>query len=465
MSPGLGTMIQGLRERLRESSVQLDAVHAAVLRRRDAVAARVEQHHRRVDAANEQRTAASLEEFRERVTHLVRTDQFDRLTPREARAGARMFGILTSREMAALLRARREVASVFVEEFFRSWDALAELPTRSSFAELVVKEQSGLPFMKLVPKGQLVTPAGPSLVASGVPRTSVAELVRWLGTNNLPMRWSFTANVAALVVSWMIIERGVERVWQELEGEPELAAAVLPPLERVGGSWFFQTPAVRKSGSTAARAMVVGAILHALDQAGRDLPDSIVSGLLDSDFGDPRVPPESPGWRHVRTHAPAAYAKFLENLIREDLTLFFAHAMNDDARRAFWLLYLKAIRRTVCVLGGTTFTSLKSQLAGAKGEVRAALGRVRKFSGSASVSAFCLYFDHVVIVEFSDTGNAAYIYRRSDFDANIEPRIASGKIRNEKDLKSKTLRLGDIKHYVGWEHKAHWLLREYGVHR
>ena len=465
MTADLGSMMQRLRERLRESDAQLEAVHAAVVRRRDLVSALVDEQHRRVDAASEQHTLASLEELRERVVHLVQSGRFDELSSREARAGARMIGPLHPHEMAALLRARREVASVFVEEFFRSWEALSEHPMRSSFAELVVAQPSSLPFMKVVAKGQLVTLAGPSLLASQAPRKTLADCVRWLDDSGLPLRWSFSSLVVALLVGWMIRERGIEPVWQELEAAPDVAAAVLPPLEREGGRWFFQTPPVRRSGCTTARAMVVAMLLRTLEESKRELPDAFVSGLLDSEFGDPRVPPESLGWRRVKELAPQGYGKFLENLIREDLTLFFAHAMNENARRDFWLLYLKAIRRTVCVLGGATFTSLKQQLAGAKGEVRAALRRVRKFSGSTSVSAFCLYFDHVVVVEFSDTGNAAYIYRRADFDANIEPRLARGQIRNEKDLKSKTLRIDKIHHSGGWEYKAHVALHQCGVFR
>jgi len=106
---------------------------------------------------------------------------------------------------------------------------------------------------------------------------------------------------------------------------------------------------------------------------------------------------------------------------------------------------------------------LRVQLAGSSGEVRAALSRLRRFAGAASVSAFCFYFDHVVVVEFSHTGNAAYIYRRADFDAQIEPEFAAGRIKTERDLKRSQLRVGDIKHFVGWEEKAHHLLHRYGV--
>jgi len=453
-----------MRERLERSLAGLGAAHVAVLQRQAKVLAFIEEQHRRFEIEQEHRELSSMADLHERVMSLVRRGDYAALTTREARIAARMIGAFEPREHAALLRARPEVASTFVEEFFRRWDDMETLRNRSSFAELVVKQTHLLPFMQLAPRGQLVTAEGPRLVASAAPRANLANIAPWLRAQGLAPRWAFTGHVVALVVIWSLFERGFDAVWHELSEHIDVAGLILPPLTQDNGQWFFTTPPSTRSGSTPARAMVVSTILHVFFEANRALPESLVTGLLDSDFGDPRVPPESAGWQRVRSHAPTAYAKFLEDLIREDLTLFFDHAMHDDARRNFWLLYLKAIRRTVCVLAPATYDMLTRQLGGAQGELRAALTRVRKFAGTASVNAFCLYFDHLVVVEFSQKPNAAYLYRRSDFDRRIEPRLANNTIGTEKDLKLGKP-LDKITHHVNWERRAHAILHEHGVQR
>ena len=114
-----------------------------------------------------------------------------------------------------------------------------------------------------------------------------------------------------------------------------------------------------------------------LDAAVRD---AMTEHLLRSSFRDPRLPPESLGWRRLREYDAATYAAFLETLVREDLTLFFDHAMSDAARGQFWLRYLGAIRRTVCVMGSLVARDLKARLAGGSSGAKAALSRVRRFS-------------------------------------------------------------------------------------
>lgn len=121
-----------------------------------------------------------------------------------------------------------------------------------------------------------------------------------------------------------------------------------------------------------------------------------------------------------RDCSPAAYQAFLEELIREDLDFFFDRAMKESARKEFWLRYLKSIRRTVCVLDPPAYQNLQRGKAALPVELQAALARALKFHGGV-VSAFCLWFDGFVVVEFSHTGNAAYIYTRDDFEKSHHP--------------------------------------------
>jgi hypothetical protein len=458
-------LTQRLTSRLHQSFVELDSVHLSVLRQQATSLNRVEELHRTLDKHQEQRELDAVDQLADRILHLVQSGAFERLSPREARAAARMIGSLAPRDMASLVRAHPAVASNFVEAFFQRWDDLDALPTRSSYAELVVRTTYELPFMQLVNRGRVVTSSGPELVAAAAPRGNGRVLGEWLAAQRLSLRWSFTAHVVANIVARTVHEHGLERFWEDFDGYPALAGLVLPALERPGGRWFSSTGPNTKRGSLRARASVTAIIMDVLHRNGQGFSDELVTALLDSELGDPRLPPESLGWQHVRRLVPNAYDALLKDLIREDLSLFFEHAMHDSARRDFWLLYIKAIRRTVCVLARDTHDYLTRQLAGSTTDLRGALGRVRKFAGSANVSAFCLYFDDIVVVEFSHTGHAAYIYPRAAFDAKIEPKLAEGRIRNETDLKLRNVRMDDIQHRGNWELKAHWLLQLYGVIR
>jgi hypothetical protein len=146
------------------------------------------------------------------------------------------------------------------------------------------------------------------------------------------------------------------------------------------------------------------------------------------------MPPESRGWSKVKTFDEPAYLKFLELLISDDLEIFFAHAMTDVRRKNFWLMYLKSIQRTVCILDRGAYARLTKHLAGADKKMAAALSRARQFTtkgGPSSAQAFCLYFKSIVIVEFSETGNAMYVYDRGVFEQSFQPDIYKNKNKNK----------------------------------
>ncbi len=65
------------------------------------------------------------------------------------------------------------------------------------------------------------------------------------------------------------------------------------------------------------------------------------------------------------------------------------------------------------------------------------------------VSAFCLVFDNWVAVEFSDTGNASFLYKRADFEREILP--ASRTRPRIAHLKQKELAAVRLVHRGDWE--------------
>jgi hypothetical protein len=255
-----------------------------------------------------------------------------------------------------------------------------------------------------------------------------------------------------------------------------LEAMLLPRVRRVTGSdlksWSSEVhrPA-RIRSVTYANAVFIAALLRAAARSAADANHWSVftESLLRSDFGDPRVPPESPGWTEVKRVDRTSYDMFLEALISEDLEIFFAHAMQDPRRRQFWLRYLKSVRRTVCILDNVTHERLSRQFAGADKKMSAALSRARRFAKrgrTAIPQAFCLYFDTCVVVEFSQTGNAAFIYSRDDFERTFERDVRIGALEGPEDLKHQSLRLERIIHQgPNWEQNADEKLHRLGIQR
>ena len=91
--------------------------------------------------------------------------------------------------------------------------------------------------------------------------------------------------------------------------------------------------------------------------------------------------------------------------------------------------------------------------------------RVRTFSATTGVSAFCLYFDDYVVVEFSDTGNAAYVYGRREFDDRFNARLMSNRLRAHSDLKDLSRATKRMIHSLRWEDEARFLLAGLGIRR
>ena len=209
------------------------------------------------------------------------------------------------------------------------------------------------------------------------------------------------------------------------------------------------------------QARVVASVLRSCLSTEGDLQSRILERLLRSSLGDPRVPPISQGWNEVRAVDSAIFEWFLQSLVKADLSLFFRYAMYEKEREHFWLRYLKQIRGTLVVLSSDKYQDLKLQI-GAEESGKAILGRARR-AKSSGVSGFCLFFDRIVAVEFSETGNAAYLYPPEEFSKQILPRLnpvgAVTQTLKRKDLPHELLR-----HTSGWEDKAVEILRRYGIY-
>jgi hypothetical protein len=112
----------------------------------------------------------------------------------------------------------------------------------------------------------------------------------------------------------------------------------------------------------------------------------------------------------------------LVSLCEQDLSVFSQHAMNEPDRRTFWLRYLGSIERTGCVLDVDVRRRLHARLA-EHAELSSAIDRVFVFSRRSNVQALFMLFAEHAVVEFSDIGNAAYVYKKQYFIEKMEPRF------------------------------------------
>lgn len=176
-------------------------------------------------------------------------------------------------------------------------------------------------------------------------------------------------------------------------------------------------------------------------------------------LGDPRLREYAPNWRSMPPEAAQCYLSWLA---RESIMFFFNTIVPDNSenrrRKDFWLQYHGKIK---------DFQVAVSE--GDRWKIRAALGATERIAYSrvenSTASAFLMQFEgygkNYVIVEFSETGNAAYILDLADFeDRDVTLRTPSFELRTHLRF-DKTHR---IIHNGDWEGKARYMLAtEFGI--
>ena len=254
--------------------------------------------------------------------------------------------------------------------------------------------------------------------------------------------------------------------WKAVEEDRLLEAMLLPARRPLGASWFasprdHSRPTVE--GCLEAQARFAAALVRnekVRPSSAGSIPWRMI--FFESEFRDPREfadareHPETPGWQRVRALEPSAYDAFLDSLLGEDVSLFFSSVEMDPERKAFWKQYVGAASSSMFFLSPPTLARLEKQFSGADAGVRSVLRRARRLR-DGRVDAFALKFGRSVIVEFSETGNALYLYESRVFDefSNARLRIP--------DLKRKDLGGRAFNHSKNWTTNLKLELRHYGI--
>jgi hypothetical protein len=172
---------------------------------------------------------------------------------------------------------------------------------------------------------------------------------------------------------------------------------------------------------------------------------------------DPRVYPEN--W----TGLPAsAKNRVIQWISKEDINLFFELLLKDGKdrhnRRRFWLQYVSKVKRSRALISAEDRKMHAAKLREWEEKGRSFGSLV----GSNPASAFVLDFGKIVVVEFSEVGNACYFYSSKDFLSIIE-----NFWRNEilfNDLKNKKLAGERINHNPkSWQYDAKNILADWGI--
>jgi len=176
-------------------------------------------------------------------------------------------------------------------------------------------------------------------------------------------------------------------------------------------------------------------------------------------LGDPRL--QVKNWSGMEQ---AATAKFLQWIARESIVFFFNHILPDNGanerRKDFWLEYLGAIQDFQVALSARDYNRLyaRSRLTEVPG-----FGRVDHETTSAFIMRFGVRGgDDVIIVEFSETGNAAHVFSAPVFERR------AGRPRNSQFNFSKLKHQANedrILHLGAWELYARNKLAGWGVRR
>lgn len=176
-------------------------------------------------------------------------------------------------------------------------------------------------------------------------------------------------------------------------------------------------------------------------------------------LGDPRVRESSLNWRKI---AREAAQRYLSWLARDSITFFFNTILPNNSenrrRKDFWLRYHSHIKDFQVAVSEADIWTVRANKANTE---LLYYSHVAHPTTSAFMMKFEGYGGDFLIVEFSEKGNAAYIFRFDDFEARgVNLRTHQFYLRSHLKF-DKTHR---IVHSGDWERDAGYrLASEFGI--
>jgi hypothetical protein len=176
-------------------------------------------------------------------------------------------------------------------------------------------------------------------------------------------------------------------------------------------------------------------------------------------LGDPRLRESARNWRSI---APEAAQRYWSWLARDSIVFFFNTILPNNSgnqrRKDFWLRYHDRIKDFQVAVSEADVWKVK---ANQKSTDLLYYSLVAHPTTSAFLMSFEGYGGHFLVIEFSETGNAAYIYNIADFESRGLT-LRTGQFSVKNDLKFNTTHR--IFHNAYWERKAAYKLSsEFGI--
>ncbi|NVJ17633.1 EH signature domain-containing protein [Myxococcus sp. AM010] len=457
---GLDAWLTGVQERQRIALAGLGTFQQQVEIGLRQLHTSLDEAQRRMDEREPGRALRVLESLDvEGVLGKVRVGNFSELSRRERRAVPWLWRRIEPKSMEGFLRHFPEGWPRLVRQRLRDWCLADGDSERMRDWRLLTgrcpSDSRLLRWRLPVSIEMALSPAGPKSVAARWGDRPLREVVDLMGHAGLRPAVGYSGYVVA------------EHLLQRCAARQDASDSLLYLLEaEAGRAWLPNASADRSvlGAPLEARVAVIVAILEcrAHGRIHKDAQSRIEERLIakDSVFGDPRLSTLTEAWSAVRSRSKQAFEAFLSALIQQDLEFFFEQAMHERDRHVFWLRYLGSIQSTTCWLAPDAYDSLLRKVRTLPSEQQAAFRRARRFS-KGEVSAFCLRFDEYSVIEFSDTGNATYVYRHSDFSSKVlEPGVESA-----NHLKRRQIAEDWLTHASGWQPRFEQALLKLGIER
>lgn len=203
------------------------------------------------------------------------------------------------------------------------------------------------------------------------------------------------------------------------------------------------------------------ALVMILDRHHRSLASQPLQGLQDfavSHWGSPHLHAQAK-WGLVD---PAVKQMVREWIVREDLKLFFDMLSADGVavtrRLDFWLRFAKQIDFAHFALGPTVYGDPRADYVQLRKRRKERISRLVS-PGSPDNNAFILKIGDYFLIEFGQTGNAAYGYRIGGTPFQIPTSVLDlGDLKNKRKSVLRQTHNGD------WEHKFLVALAGLGIY-
>ncbi len=181
--------------------------------------------------------------------------------------------------------------------------------------------------------------------------------------------------------------------------------------------------------------------------------------LRNEGLGDPRISPEK--WAGIKE---SAKSRVIQWLSREDINFFFELLLRDrddkHGRKSFWLQYVDKVSRSRALISKEDLRKHSVRLREMEDKGRS----YGEFVGSNSSSGFVLDFGRIVVIEFSEVGNACYIYEKEAFSELCKDFWAKEfPFTHLKDRNVVAERI--TRSMKDWQSSARQILSKFGVRR